>query len=159
MTAFNQFWFYGYCLRPASEKDLDLARDWNAKDADHASRVDPTFWIHQEPGQDAYVLMDVDKDSPLFFIKLIAEGKGVIELHIQFGPKANVAEKKRRAEALAEGLMWLEKTLKTAGIGEIFFKSKTSGLILFAEKRLGFVADPVPTQGDTVLRKQLQVTH
>lgn len=155
MTAFNHFMFFGYLLRPASEKDLPLAQEWTARDKDHASKVDPQFWVAQRPGADAYLLLDNERSENLFFLKLIKIGQGTIELHIQFDPGVDQKARARRREALTEGLEWLEKVMRLAGIREILFRSHNSGLVLFATKRLKFVADPVPAGEDTVLRKAL----
>jgi hypothetical protein len=155
MTAYNKFSFVGYQLRPVDPKDLPLATEWNQRDEDHANRVDPRFWIEQGPGQDAYVL--ADKNEPVFFLKLVSAGnpKGVIELHIQFSHGMTRKARLRRREALAEGLKWLEKMLVVAGAKEIYFRSRNSGLIMFATKRLGFTPDPAPADGETVLRKAI----
>lgn len=155
MTAFNHFMFFGYLLRPATEKDLPLAQDWNARDEDHANKVDPQFWVAQRPGADAYLLLDNERDESLFFLKLIKIGQGTIELHIQFPPEHDKKARARRAEALSEGMEWLQRTMRLAGIREILFRSHNSGLILFCQKRLKFMPDPVPAGGDTVLRKAL----
>lgn len=155
MTAFNHFMFFGYLLRPASEKDLPLAEEWNSRDEDHANRVDPKFWITQRPGHDAYLLLDNEKDGPLFFLKLIKIGQGTIELHIQFDPGVDKEARARRREALTEGLEWLEKICKLAGVREMLFKSRNAGLILFAQKRLKFTVDPISPGGETLLRKAI----
>jgi hypothetical protein len=154
MTAFNNFTFFGYLLRPVTYKDLDLAKDWTARDPDH-QQVNPHFWIDQGPGNDAYLLVDKERDGPLFFFKLVALERGRIELHIQFDPGVDKKARARRREALMEGLMWLERTMKLAGIKEIVFKTRNSGLLLFAEKRLKFIPDPVAVEGETLLRKQV----
>lgn len=154
MTAFNRFAFNGYLLRPATWNDLDLAKEWNERDADHATRVDPTFWVDQGPGEDAYLLTE---ETPVFFIKLVANGqaKGVIELHIQFDSAVDRPGKLKRAEALLQGLTWLQRALKVAGVKQIYFRSRNSGLILFSTKRLRFVTDPVTVDGETLLRKEI----
>jgi hypothetical protein len=154
MTAFNRFTFFGYQLRPASEKDLPLAKDWNSRDEDHKTRVDPKFWIDQGPGKDAYLLTDLERDGALFFIKLVRIGQTVIEIHIQFDSGVDQKARKRRRDALSEGLMWLERTLKNAGVKEIFFRSRNSGLILYSQKRLKFIAQP-GVDGETLLRKAI----
>jgi hypothetical protein len=156
MTAFNRFTFYGYTLRPASEKDLGLATLWSASDKFHQD-VNPDFWVAQAVGEDAYVLNDEERDGPLFFLKLIRTQRGIVELHIQFDHEVGPKARKRRREALTEGLEWLERTLSVAGIREIFFRSRNIDLILFAEKRLGFLPDAVVVDGETVLRKQVRV--
>jgi hypothetical protein len=155
MTAFNRFTFFGYLLRPATEKDRPLAKEWNDKDEDHAGMVDPYFWTRQGPGEDAYLLVDQERDGPLFFLKLVQMGKCVIELHIQFSHEGDKKARARRREALMEGLMWLERALRVGGVKEIFFRSRNSGLILYSTKRLKFIADPVMADGETLLRKAL----
>lgn len=162
MTAFNTFRFFGYQLRPAGRKDLPLAVQWDDLDEDHHGRVDPQFWVEQGPGEEAYVLEDQegpDKNTVLFFLKLCGQGMHnglrVVELHIQFDPGVDGKARARRRHALMEGLQWLERTLRLSGGKEIFFRSRNEGLILFAQKRLGFVIDPVRSDGEAVLRRHI----
>lgn len=158
VTAFNSFTFFGYRLRPAQVGDLPLAAEWNAKDEDHAGRVEAEFWIRQGPGQDAYVLADDGngQDHALFFLKLCAQpGTAMVELHIQFDPGVGAKARAKRREALTEGFSWLERTLKMSGVQQIFFRSRNSGLILFSQKRLGFTPDPLLVEGEATLRKIL----
>lgn len=160
MTAFNTFRFFGYQLRPASIDDLPAATKWNAADEDHRGRVNPQFWVDQGPGEEAYVLEDQDgPDRMLFFLKLCRQGmhrgQAVIELHIQFDPEVGGTARTRRRHALMEGLQWLERTLRLSGGKELFFRSRNEGLILFAQKRLGFIIDPARADGEAVLRRHI----
>lgn len=158
MTATRQFIFADvYRLRPAGSVIADalLAEEWTATDQWHAGLIDPAFWLEQAPDKDSFILEDFA--GPIFFFKthLLQKTQSniqlwmAVQLFIQFMPIASSDDLKRVADGLLEGLKWLEETLKSASVSEIFFDSYNPTLIRFCTKRLGFTLD------GTRLRKQL----
>jgi hypothetical protein len=168
MTALSTLRFSGYTLRPAGEADRRLAEQWTARDEDHAGKIDPGFWLEQQPGIDSVVVED--SQGPVFFFKtclLIEKIPGraplpvqlvglsqatldevrplseriAAEVFIQFMPCTTDEDRERTRQALIEGTAWLAPVLEQSGAEEMFFDSRQPKLIAFCQKRLGFIVD------------------
>jgi hypothetical protein len=161
MTATKTLRFDGYLLEPAEFKHKALAESWTAWDKDHAGRVDPRFWLEQDERTDSYLVSDAA--GPVLFFKVIVMGIKQFEsdpfpswkhaeLHMQFMPAACGADHNRIADALFKGYPWLELILIGAGVSEIYFDSRSPGLVAFTTKRMGF------TQEGGRLRKRLELS-
>jgi hypothetical protein len=163
MSAIETFKFgANYLLRPVTDSDFYLAYRWTESDPDHRGKVEAQFWTEQRLGRDSYLLEE--GDAPLFFFKLhwwykmpdepqmkpvLPETlpmivslpwngmERVVEIHIQFKPEESDPQCKT-AQALTEGVRWLERALAPAGVRRMFFDSRSAGLIEFCTKRLGF---------------------
>jgi hypothetical protein len=163
MTAIRVLRFgEGFLMEPASYEHKQLAEQWTAWDPDHAGKVDPRFWLEQADDRDSYLVSD--RVGPVLFFKVIVsiyggianasfqtDSKKVAELHMQFMPASTQQDHERIRMALVKGCPWLEILLAGAGVEEIVFDSRHSGLVAFSTKRLGFT-----TQGDGQLRKTIQ---
>ena len=168
MTALNTFKFGDCFLRPADERDRELAERWTAADPDHAGRFDPGFWLENILGRDGFLLSD--RQGPCYFFKmhihatlvlpwLSPSGAGapnqirtilhnIVQVFIQF-PPCEEARPMRVFRALAEGCQWLERTIIPMGAEEMIFDSRNETLIRFCVKRLRFERD------GEMLRKKL----
>jgi hypothetical protein len=147
MTALSTLRFSGYTLRPAGEADRRLAEQWTALDSDHAGKIDPRFWLEQQPGVDSVVVED--SQGPVFFFKTrllidcgyLSRKRVVAQVFIQFMPCATEEDRERTRQALIEGTAWLAPVLEQSGAEEMFFDTRQPKLISFCQKRLGFIAD------------------
>ena len=88
------FSFQGLEIYTARHEDFWLALLWNEMDPHHAGKIDPSFWIEQSPGIEAYLM--ADKKGRLFFFKLVRtilaigqESKTIsaVRVFIQFPPQ------------------------------------------------------------------------
>jgi hypothetical protein len=147
MTALNTFKFGDCFLRPADERDRELAERWTAADPDHAGRFDPGFWLENKLGRDGFLLSD--RQGPVYFFKMHIHWifefgpdtlRNVVQVFIQF-PPCEEARPMRVFRALAEGCQWLERTIIPMGAEEMIFDSRNETLIRFCVKRLGFERD------------------
>jgi hypothetical protein len=183
MTALSTLRFSAYTLRPAWEEDRMLAEQWTARDEDHAGKIDPAFWLEQQPGIDSVVVED--SQGPVFFfktrlmiVKIIDQNplpiqlvglsqetieevrppvmKIIAEVFIQFMPCATEEDRERTRQALMEGTAWLAPVLEQSGAEEMFFDSRQPKLIAFCQKRLGFIVDGTELQNGYIrLRRVL----
>lgn len=142
MTNFPAYQFDGYTFRPATPDDKPLARLWNMMDPDHKWEMQyPDYWIEQNNQVNSYVLED--SVGILFFVKSIRHMGNEIEITLQFDRECGIVSKARVVRALAVGFEWLKEALPMNGFKSLYFMSKNEDLILFTEKRLGFVKDGV----------------
>ena len=160
-----------------------LAEQWTARDEDHAGKIDPAFWLEQQPGIDS--VMVEDSQGPVFFfktrlmiVKIIDQNplpiqlvglsqetieevrppvmKIIAEVFIQFMPCATEEDRERTRQALMEGTAWLAPVLEQSGAEEMFFDSRQPKLIAFCQKRLGFIVDGTELQNGYIrLRRVL----
>jgi hypothetical protein len=160
-----------------AEADLELARAWVAADPEHAGKVLPEFWLEQTLGRDSYLLRD--GVGPIYFFKMHLLGMVIcdfksgaedvfpanrmgfdqaVRIFLQFPPLIfgmtgadtfYIGRRIRIANALTEGMTWLERMLKQGPVKEYYFDSQNESLIRFSQKRLGFTRD------GSILRKRL----
>lgn len=137
------FQFSGFTLQTARPGDnhWKIARAWTQADPSHRDTTSPSFWFEQEDGIESYVLED--RGGVVFFFKMMRRPNAEVELHIQFPPKLEDAEKDaeqrdRVMRGLTLGLQWIEKVLASREVSRLFFSSKSPSLIRFSQKRLGF---------------------
>lgn len=131
--------FDGYTFRPATPDDNPTAQLWNRMDPDHTWEMQyPNYWIEQNNLVNSYVLEDAV--GILFFVKSIRHTDNEIEITLQFDRFGGVS-KMRVMMGMEAGFAWLKKALPMNGFKSLYFVSKNEDLILFTEKRLGFVKD------------------
>jgi hypothetical protein len=134
--------FEGYTFRPATPNDLPLAQQWNRMDPDHKWELQyPDYWIEQNIQVNSYVLED--SIGVLFFVKSIRHMGHEVEISLQFDRQGGMVSKARATIGMAVGFAWLKKALPMNGFKALYFVSKADDLILFTEKRLGFVRDGI----------------
>jgi hypothetical protein len=134
--------FDGYTFRPATPDDQHLARLWNSMDPDHKWELQyPEYWIEQNSQVNSYVLEDAI--GILFFVKSIQHMGREIEISLQFDRECGMVSKTRVMSGMEVGFAWLKKALPMNGFKALYFVSKNKDLILFTEKRLGFVKDGI----------------
>jgi len=132
--------FDGYTFRPATPADQPLARRWNSVDPDHAWEMQcPEHWIEQNIQTNCYVLEDAL--GILFFVRSTQELGREIEISLQFDRERRMVSKQRAMGGMEAGFAWLKKALPMNGFKAIYFVSRNEELILFTEKKLGFVKD------------------
>jgi hypothetical protein len=132
--------FDGYTFRPATPDDRTLARLWNMMDPEHKWELQfPDYWIDQNNRVNSYVLED--SIGILFFVKSIRQADNEIEIAIQFDRECGTVSKARVMRGMAAGFAWLKDALPMNGFKSLYFQSKNEDLILFTQKRLGFVKD------------------
>jgi len=134
--------FDGYRFRPATPDDKPLSRLWNMMDPEHKWELQfPDYWIEQNSQVNCYVLEDAI--GILFFVKSIRHADNEIEITLQFDRECGITSKARVVRGLDAGFQWLKEALPMNGFKSLYFMSKNEDLILFTEKRLGFVKDGV----------------
>jgi hypothetical protein len=134
------FAFGEYRMEPARDADLFLARAWNLADPEHAWEAErPLYWITQSPIENSYVLRD--RAGTVLFWKAIQTAPREIEINIQFDRSQKEVSEARVVRALQAGFAWLKKALPACGIDSVYFKSKNTRLVQFAERGLGFTKD------------------
>jgi hypothetical protein len=134
--------FDGYTFRPATAKDLPLARQWNRMDPDHTWELQyPEYWIEQNSQVNSYLLEDAI--GTLFFVKSIRHMGNEVEISLQFDRQHGMVSKGRVTRGMEVGFAWLKKALPMNGFTALYFVSKTEELISFTEKRLGFKRDGI----------------
>jgi hypothetical protein len=132
--------FGGYTFRPATAGDHPLARLWNMMDPEHKWEMQyPNYWIEQTNQVNSYVLEDAI--GILFFVKSIQHTDNEIEITLQFDRECGIVSKARVVRGLEAGFDWLKEALPMNGFKSLYFVSENEDLILFTEKRLGFVKD------------------
>jgi hypothetical protein len=132
--------FDGYTFRPATLEDKPLARQWNMMDSDHKWELQyPDYWIEQNNQVNNYVLEDAI--SILFFVRSVRHLGNEIEVTLQFDRECGMVSKARVMKGMEVGFAWLKEALPMNGFTALYFVSKNQDLILFTEKRLGFVKD------------------
>lgn len=132
--------FDGYKFRPATSDDQPLARLWNRMDPEHTWELQyPDYWIDQNNQVNSYVLED--EIGILFFVKSIRHMGNEIEITLQFDRECGMVSKTRVMRGMEVGFAWLKKALPMNGFTALYFVSKNEDLILFTEKRLGFVKE------------------
>lgn len=140
MASLPVYQFGGYTFRPATVDDKQLARLWNMMDPEHKWELQyPDYWIEQNNQVNSYVLEDAV--GILFFVKSIQHMSNEIEITLQFDRECGIVSKARVVRGLEVGFEWLKKALPMNGFKSLYFMSKNEDLILFTEKRLGFVKD------------------
>lgn len=139
MASLPVYEFDGCTFRPATLDDQPLAQLWNGADPDHSWEMQfPDYWIEQNGVVNSYVLEDAI--GILFFVKSIRKASNEIEITLQFERSGRVS-KARVMKGMDVGFAWLKKALPMNGFKSLYFLSKDEHLILFTEKRLGFVRD------------------
>lgn len=121
--------FYGYTLRPTTDKDLPLAI------AGSAIALTAGFWLRQGEGRETFIVFE-RREYPLAFFQTehVAQGDQV-RLHWLPMPDASP---KRLLRALTRLVPLIEKGLALRGVRAIFFTSHSSAMTKFMEKRLGY---------------------
>lgn len=152
------FTFSDYTLRATTEDDRALCAAWIEADADHRGKVEPDFFIKQQPGIECFVLED-KHGQPVFYFRMSRP----IRVDIQFGPATNRAEKKRNADALEHGFGWLKEIAAKSGYRQIIFESQSDELAFFCKARFGFhksltelVCDIAPPETNEAQEKAVQ---
>lgn len=134
--------FSTYTFRPATAKDRPLARLWNRMDPDHTWELQyPEFWIEQTHQANSYVLEDAT--GVLFFVKSIRHIGNEVEITLQFDRECGMASKARVIKGMDAGFEWLKEALPMNGFDSLFFISNNKKLILFTQKRMGFLKDGI----------------
>jgi len=134
--------FDGYTFRPATSDDNPTARLWNGMDPDHKWEMQyPDYWIEQNDQVNSYVFED--GIGILFFVKSIRHLGSEIEITLQFDREWGTVSKARVMKGMEAGFAWLKEALPMNGFRALYFVSKNESLVLFAEKRLGFVKDGI----------------
>jgi hypothetical protein len=132
--------FDGYTFRPATLDDKPLSRMWNLMDPEHKWELQyPDYWVDQNNQVNSYVLEDAI--GILFFVKSIRQADNEIEISLQFDRECGTVSRARVVRGLEAGFGWLKKALPMNGFKTLYFFSKNEDLVLFTEKRLGFVKD------------------
>lgn len=140
MAILPVYQFDSYKFRPATADDKPLARLWNTMDPDHTWELQyHDYWIEQNNQVNSYVLED--STGILFFVRSIRHMGNEIEITLQFDRKCGMVSKARVMKGMEVGFAWLKKALPMNGFKALYFVSKNEDLILFTEKRLGFVKE------------------
>ena len=126
----------GWVLRPVVEADAELAREWTRSDPWHQG-MSPSYWLERAPGIEPYALVD-----PEGRVRLFARIETAARLLVQFNPAESSEVWAQNREALCAGAPWLARALGMIGVQEWFFDTQNPVLKRFAEKRLGFTAQP-----------------
>lgn len=132
MSARVSYTFFGYTLRPATAKDLELARAWTAADPAHHGVIAPEFWIEQGIGIDSFVLTDAG--GPIFFFRM----QRAVRLFVQFAPIKNKVDEARARDGIFRGVNFLVGALAKVQICEMLFDSTSKLLRLYVVGRLRF---------------------
>jgi hypothetical protein len=133
------FCFNGYTVRSARHADLMLAEHWTRADPFHRNTTAPDFWIENKDGRESFLLLDAL--GPVFFFKTHILNRRTVQMHVQFMPADTEDNKTRLREGMLQGLVWMERVLKNAGVTRIEFDSQNPQLTVFAIKRLGFAQE------------------
>lgn len=128
--------FGPYTLRMATEADRALCAKWIEQDDWHKGKMDPDFFLEEEPGVGCYVLEDCD--GPILFFRT----ENTVRVHMQFDGRVNSASRERNREALLTGMDWLAMQLAAKSVVEMTFDSENPLLRASACKRLGFYKAP-----------------
>lgn len=140
MASLPVYEFGGYTFRPAIEGDKSLAQLWNRMDPDHKWEMQyPDYWIEQNSQVNSYVLEDAI--GILFFVKSIRHMGNEIEITLQFDRECGIVSKPRVMRGMEAGFEWLKEALSMNGFKALYFVSKNEDLMVFTEKRLGFVKE------------------
>jgi hypothetical protein len=131
------FQFGTYSVRQATARDHAVLRAWIAEDPDHAAkRIEPEFFIEEEPGVGCYLLSDAQ--GPLFFFRT----SNVVRLDTQFGPAETKGNRDRNRDGLIAGMDWAAALCARRGATEILFESKAPLLRRLAIHQMGCEAMP-----------------
>lgn len=130
-----EYRFGAYTLRMATEADRDLLAGWIAADPFHRGKIEPDFFLKEEPGVGCYILLD--GDGPLFFFRT----ENSVRVHIQFGG-ASAEDRARNRNAMNDGMDWLSLQLAAKSIFEMTFDSGNPLLRSMARRRMRFVEAP-----------------
>lgn len=142
MTNLPVYKFDGYTFRPTTSDDQPMARIWNSMDPDHTWEMQyPDYWVEQNGQVNSYVLEDAI--GVLFFVRSILHMGNEIEITLQFDRHCGSVSKARVMKGMEVGFAWLKEALPMNGFKALYFVSKNNDLILFTEKRLGFVKDGI----------------
>lgn len=140
MAELPVYQFDGYTFRPATLADRPLARSWNMMDPEHKWEMQyPDYWIEQNSQVNCYVLED--GIGILFFVRSIRHLGNEIEITLQFDRECGMVSKGRVMKGMEVGFAWLKKALPMNGFTALYYVSKNEDLVLFTEKRLGFVKE------------------
>jgi hypothetical protein len=132
--------FDGYTFRPVTPDDKPLARLWNSMDPEHTWEMQyPDYWIEQNSQVNSYALEDAI--GILFFVRSVRHMGNEIEITLQFDRQCGSVSKTRVMKGMEVGFAWLKEALPMNGFKALYFVSHNQELILFTEKRLGFVKD------------------
>lgn len=109
-------------------------------DPDHTWELQyPDYWIDQNSQVNSYVLED--SIGILFFVRSTRHMGNEIEITLQFDRQCGMVSKTRVMKGMEVGFEWMKKALPMNGFKAMYFVSKNQDLILFTERRLGFVKD------------------
>jgi hypothetical protein len=97
------------------------------------------YWITQSVIENSYVLLDAC--GIVLFAKFIRMRNRELEINIQFDTRRREVSEMRVAKGMLKAFAWLKKAMPMTDIDSVYFKSKNTQLVKFAEQGLGFVQD------------------
>ena len=133
----QRFQFDGYIVRPVEAFDRPYIETLIAADIYHCDLMDADFFLKPLPGETAWALEN-SCGIVLFYFKTTP----AVRLAIQFTGNDTHRQRAENSEALLKGLAWLEANLAAANFRQILFETEGPELTIFAQRRLGFVAEP-----------------
>ena len=120
---------------PSTENDIEQLSEWIANDPYHKDCLNPLWWLTGN-GFLAYCLQD-DK-GPTMYVRIDKEDD-LMRLHCQFAPETEV-NKKRVMKSLTWALPQMRQLAKENGMKGFIYKSTSSLLIGYMERKFGFQA-------------------
>lgn len=120
-------------LRAITAADVPFIDEWIALDMEHsANGMTAGFFFHDT---DSVALAIEDKAGPIMYVRIKPLDGDIVRLDIQFDAR----QRRRTAVALAREFPVVCERMRDSGTKYAVFASVSEPLILFCEKRFGFV--------------------
>lgn len=122
-------------LVDTTESDVSQIEEWASEDVYHQTVLNGHWWL---TGQGLLSFALLDETGPLAFVRLDHPVDGYVRLHTQFGPRDEV-NKLRLIKGMLKCVPIVLNFAKSQKIKGIVFESISPSLIVFMEKKFGFV--------------------
>ncbi len=127
------FHFDNYVVRPVEERDRAYLSALIETDPYHAHCMDADFFLHLQPGEDAWALETQQGNVILYFKTQVAA-----RVSLLFSGSDSREDKTRNRLALLKGMAWIEAQLRANSFRQILFDTQGPELAAMAKRRMGF---------------------